>query len=74
VDSDDLAMLFQGTYETGFYRQVRELLHAEVRGTPDGAVRGNLDRKWAEMARAEVRHRSPRAIPVRRPRGVPEGA
>ena len=29
-DSGDLAMLFQGTYSTALYRQVRDVLHAEV--------------------------------------------
>lgn len=29
-DTGDLAMLFQGTYETAFYRRVRDLLHREV--------------------------------------------
>jgi anaerobic magnesium-protoporphyrin IX monomethyl ester cyclase len=29
-DTGELAMLFQGTYETGFYRRVRDLLHREV--------------------------------------------
>src|SRR5207249_4228117 len=34
--SDDLAMLFHGTYTTLFYRRVRDALHAEVRaGAPD---------------------------------------
>jgi len=30
-DTDDLAMLFRGTYHTEFYRMVRDLLHEEVR-------------------------------------------
>jgi len=29
-DTGELAMLFQGTYETGFYRRIRDLLHHEV--------------------------------------------
>jgi anaerobic magnesium-protoporphyrin IX monomethyl ester cyclase len=29
-DTGELAMLFQGTYETDFYRRVRDLLHREV--------------------------------------------
>ena len=29
-DTGELAMLFQGTYETGFYRRIRDLLHREV--------------------------------------------
>ena len=29
-DTGELAMLFQGTFETGLYRRVRDLLHREV--------------------------------------------
>jgi anaerobic magnesium-protoporphyrin IX monomethyl ester cyclase len=51
--SDDLAMLFHGTYTTHFYRRLREALHAEVRtGTPDDAA-------WTALARDERAHRSP---------------
>lgn len=31
-DSDDLAMMFQGTYSTEFYRELAGALHEEVRG------------------------------------------
>lgn len=56
-DSDDLAMLFEGTYDTGFYRRVRDLLHEEVRmGQHD-------DRRWNVLAREETRHRT--SNPVR---------
>ena len=53
VDSDDLAMLFQGTYTTGFYRRVRDLLHREVDEGPRLAGRG-----WAHLA-AEGTHIGP---------------
>ncbi len=29
-DTGDLAMLFQGTFETGFYRRIRDLLHRQA--------------------------------------------
>ena len=51
-DSDDLAMLFEGTYNTGFYRAVRDLLHDEVRST------GRDDARWAGLARDGAMHRS----------------
>jgi anaerobic magnesium-protoporphyrin IX monomethyl ester cyclase len=51
-DSDDLAMLFQGTYTTNFYRRLRDALHDDVRaGTPDYA-------QWTELASMEHLHRS----------------
>ncbi len=62
MDSDELAMLFRGTYDTSFYRRVRELLHAEVRGPRplDQAARRELERRWQELGRLEHQHRSVR--------------
>jgi anaerobic magnesium-protoporphyrin IX monomethyl ester cyclase len=51
-DSDDLAMLFEGTYSTPFYRLVRDHLHDEVRhGRRD-------ERRWARIGHEEGAHRS----------------
>jgi anaerobic magnesium-protoporphyrin IX monomethyl ester cyclase len=52
-DSDDLAMLFQGTYDTTFYRLVRDVLHDEVR------IRRYDDLRWARLGHEEARYRSP---------------
>jgi anaerobic magnesium-protoporphyrin IX monomethyl ester cyclase len=51
-DSDDLAMMFRGAYDTAFYREVRDLLHREV--TAPGAA---LDADWAELVAREQQHR-----------------
>lgn len=52
--TDDLAMLFRGTYGTGFYRRVRDVLHREVStGAAD-------DAGWLALARDERAHRSER--------------
>lgn len=60
MDSDELAMLFQGTYVTDFYRRVRELLHAEVRTAAEDPQDGaSLDLRWAELEDVESRYRSP---------------
>jgi anaerobic magnesium-protoporphyrin IX monomethyl ester cyclase len=48
----DLAMLFQGTYTTAFYRRLRDALHDEVR------TGGTDDVQWALLERAEREHRS----------------
>jgi anaerobic magnesium-protoporphyrin IX monomethyl ester cyclase len=53
-DTDDLAMLFHGTYGTAFYRRVRDVLHEEAR------TGRHLRAAWAELAREEPAHRSPR--------------
>jgi anaerobic magnesium-protoporphyrin IX monomethyl ester cyclase len=51
--TDDLAMLFHGTYTTAFYRRVRDVLHDEVRtGT-------RYDATWSALAGEESTHRSP---------------
>jgi anaerobic magnesium-protoporphyrin IX monomethyl ester cyclase len=42
-DSDDLAMLFEGTYSTAFYRLVRDMLHDEVR------TKSRNDFRWAQL-------------------------
>jgi anaerobic magnesium-protoporphyrin IX monomethyl ester cyclase len=52
-DTGELAMLFQGTYETGFYRRIRDLLHREVetgRADPFG---------WQVLERQAHSNRSP---------------
>jgi anaerobic magnesium-protoporphyrin IX monomethyl ester cyclase len=50
-DSDELAMLFQGTYTTAFYRRLRDALHREAAFGPDDAL-------WAELEADEPAHRS----------------
>lgn len=51
-DTGDLAMLFQGTFKSGFYREIRNLLHAEVdSGRKD-------DDAWAALAERAHTHRS----------------
>jgi anaerobic magnesium-protoporphyrin IX monomethyl ester cyclase len=62
TDSDELAMLFRGTYETGFYRKVRELIHSEVRDVDweDAGDVSRLDECWRRLEAVEARHRSRR--------------
>ena len=55
-DTDDLAMLFHGTYTTGFYRRLRTALHHEAAGTLPPAA---LDALWDELAADEAEHRAP---------------
>ena len=54
-DTDDLAMLFRGTYSTEFYRRLRSALHDEAR---PGADRAALDALWAGLAADEGEHRA----------------
>ena len=68
-DSDDLAMMFQGTYKSEFYRAVRDLLHDQVslqtRSAPtlveDESVvdaRSLLAQRWQELLSQELEYRS----------------
>lgn len=55
-DTDELAMLFQGTFDTAFYRMVRDALHAEA--DADTVV----EELWDELGRRAAAHRSPEPI------------
>ncbi|MET0254555.1 MAG: radical SAM protein [Luteibacter sp.] len=65
-DSNDLAMMFRGAYDSDFYRQVRDLLHAQVELThvDDGDAlarrsRGRaLDARWDALLARERDHRT----------------
>jgi anaerobic magnesium-protoporphyrin IX monomethyl ester cyclase len=71
TDSDDLAMMFQGTFTTAFYRRLHELLHRELdlrlaiaAGASDRAADlAALLAEWEFLAAAEAEHRT--AAPVR---------
>jgi anaerobic magnesium-protoporphyrin IX monomethyl ester cyclase len=52
-DTGDLAMLFQGTYDSAFYRRLRDMLHAEV------DTRHYDDTPWIALRETESQHRSP---------------
>jgi len=71
-DSDDLAMMFQGTYSSEFYRAVRDLLHDQVSlqleaRSPQGAAaeaHRALERRWQELLSRERYCRSQPAVAV----------
>ena len=65
-ESDDLAMMFNGTYNTEFYRQVRDLIHAEVDSEQPSireasaayqSAKQRLHERWEELLAAEAGHR-----------------
>jgi anaerobic magnesium-protoporphyrin IX monomethyl ester cyclase len=67
-ESNDLDMMFQGTYTSDFYRTIRNLLHDQIALQTDGmpaddAERSNariaLDRRWRELLSQEPQFRSP---------------
>jgi anaerobic magnesium-protoporphyrin IX monomethyl ester cyclase len=72
-ESNDLDMMFQGTYQSNFYRSVRDLLHDQVlqqtavtgfgahEPSHDGMALGahTLERRWHELIDSEAQYRSP---------------
>ena len=66
-ESNDLEMMFQGTYTSDFYRQVRDLLHAQVtqsqqlvpaNGTEHYHAKRALERRWQALIAREHEYRS----------------
>jgi anaerobic magnesium-protoporphyrin IX monomethyl ester cyclase len=65
-ESSDLAMMFQGTYTSEFYRTIRDLLHDQV--SIDTRLAGRtrehetaniaLRQRWDRLLADEARHRS----------------
>jgi anaerobic magnesium-protoporphyrin IX monomethyl ester cyclase len=59
-DSDDLAMMFQGAYDSEFYRRLHALLHRELDirramvGADQAAALEPVRMEWAELARYEI--------------------
>ena len=58
-ESNDLEMMFAGTYTSGFYRELRNLLHDEV--VHAGAQA--LQERWNELVDREQEFRQDRALP-----------
>jgi anaerobic magnesium-protoporphyrin IX monomethyl ester cyclase len=64
-DSNDLAMMFQGTYQTPFYRRLRELVHRDLdirRRARNSAELEGLDAEWRALERLAESSRS--ALPT----------
>jgi anaerobic magnesium-protoporphyrin IX monomethyl ester cyclase len=77
-DSDELAMMFQGTYHTSFYRKLHALLHRDLEmrhrlagGAPASAeLLADLDRlaeDWYELGTLEAGSRSTAPTGLHRP-------
>jgi anaerobic magnesium-protoporphyrin IX monomethyl ester cyclase len=64
-DSDDLAMMFQGTYTSEFYRAIRDLIHKQVAlqvvadHAPSSPEQKALERRWHKLLSREGLYRSP---------------
>jgi anaerobic magnesium-protoporphyrin IX monomethyl ester cyclase len=74
-ESNDLEMMFHGTYTSDFYRMIRGLLHEQVslqtgfsglgenHAAREDAARAArlLERRWRELLTIEAKYRSPYA-------------
>jgi len=59
-DSNDLEMMFEGTYNTAFYRAVRDLLHEQVTAGADADASRALERRWDMLMASERQCRNAR--------------
>ncbi|MGA2601214.1 MAG: radical SAM protein [Bryobacteraceae bacterium] len=60
-DSNDLAMMFEGTYTTPFYRMLYQLVHRELELMSRSAPKEDLEevgRQWIELGQVESSYRS----------------
>ncbi|MDB5971986.1 MAG: Mg-protoporphyrin monomethyl ester oxidative cyclase [Hydrocarboniphaga sp.] len=56
-ESNDLAMMFRGTYDSDFYRRFRDLLHEQV-ASQHRSANAALDRSWDALIACEHLHRT----------------
>jgi anaerobic magnesium-protoporphyrin IX monomethyl ester cyclase len=68
-DSNDLAMMFEGTYTTAFYRQLYKLVHRELellRSVPSAVELDAIAEAWRALGESESGSRSNRPTCVER--------
>jgi len=56
--SNDLDMMFHGTYKTQFYHAVRDLLHAQIDAQGDSSAMHPLQRRWELLLASEQHYRN----------------
>jgi anaerobic magnesium-protoporphyrin IX monomethyl ester cyclase len=69
-ESNDLEMMFRGTYTSDFYRTIRNLLHDQISlqatDPVDGSGRSDaplaLERRWQELSTHEAHYRNPGSV------------
>jgi anaerobic magnesium-protoporphyrin IX monomethyl ester cyclase len=60
-ESNDLEMMFQGTYTSDFYRAIRNLLHDQIDCQTANSSTRELESNWRELLSRENQFRSDRA-------------
>jgi len=81
-DSDDLCVMFKGTYTDKFYRLIRDALHAEVdswkktnlsaQASTAANTRKHLSELWQRIERAEPLSRNPNPTELWTNSGIPD--
>jgi radical SAM superfamily enzyme YgiQ (UPF0313 family) len=76
-ESNDLEMMFQGTYTSDFYRAIRNLLHDQIThqttavpAEESSRMQVALDQRWQELMSRESEFRSPSRDTAGRVRGL----
>ncbi len=57
-ESNDLDMMFRGTYTSDFYRTIRNFLHQQVEQQSNLDAEESLDGRWRELLADEMKYRS----------------
>jgi anaerobic magnesium-protoporphyrin IX monomethyl ester cyclase len=57
-ESNDLDMMFQGTYTSDFYRSIRDLLHDQITLRTSSTPDLMLESRWRKLLAAEKQYRS----------------
>ncbi len=66
-DSDDLSMMFRGTYRSEFYRALRDALHFEVETRNTSSTNGagrRLEELWSKVEQMESTHAHADPTPI----------
>ena len=57
-ESNDLDMMFRGTYTSDFYRTIRNFLHQQVEQQTNLGAEKSLEGRWRELLADELKYRS----------------
>jgi anaerobic magnesium-protoporphyrin IX monomethyl ester cyclase len=63
-ESNDLDMMFRGTYTSDFYRTIRNFLHQQVEQQSNLGAEESLEGRWRELLAHETQFRTGHAAPL----------
>lgn len=65
-ESNDLDMMFHGTYTSDFYRAVRDILHDQITQQSNGEGGEAVEERWCALLGKEMEYRSSRELSAAR--------